>query len=109
MRIEGKQMANVITIKPKDSFQKFADDVFGGDNPELFKHVHPQDRDEVRVQFSRMIAEHGNAHDLRVLPLHMSEKFRVGGRPSFSAQVKVGTLGRIYWVGFSHLQARKAA
>jgi hypothetical protein len=103
------QVKQFPSAKPKDSFQKFADDVFGGDHPELFKHVHPQDRDEVRVQFARMVAESPNVSNLRVLPLHMSEKFRAGGRPDFSAQVKVGTLGRIYWVGFSRQQVRQAA
>lgn len=96
-------------FKPKDSFQKFAADVFGGDT-ELFKQVHPLDRDEVRVQFSRMVAEEPRASDLRVMPLHMTEKFRTGGTPEFVQQVKVRASGRIYWVGFAlTAQMAKAA
>lgn len=95
-------------IKPKDSFQKFAADVFGVDT-ELFKQVHPLDRDEVRVQFARMVAEESRAIDLRVMPLHMTEKFRAGGTPEFVRQVKVRAGGRIYWVGFGLVVAMAKA
>lgn len=93
------QKSNYLPFKPKDSFQKFAADVFG-DEGDLFRQVHPLDRDEVRVQFARMVAEEPRAVGLRVMPLSMSEKFRLGGRPEFVAQVKAKA-NRIYWVGFN--------
>lgn len=84
-----------------DSHQRFANDVFFGQD-EVFKHVHPQDRDDVRVQFSRMVAEAKRPKGVRVFPLHMAVSFRAGmttAGKAFAAQVKAGT-GRIYWVGF---------
>jgi len=86
---------------PLDSHQLFANDVFKGQD-DVFRHVHPGDRDEVRVQFARMVAEAKSPAGVRVYPLHMTDTFRAarvhGGR-SFAAQVK-GATGRIYWCGF---------
>jgi hypothetical protein len=99
-----------------DSHQKFANDVFARyGTDETFKHVHPHDRDEVRVQFSRLVAEApGEVLALRVFPLHMTDKFhqaRVEGPNGFVGQwqVKAGS-GRIYWAGLTYAaQAQKAA
>ena len=86
-----------------DSHQMFANDVFDGQD-ELFKHVFPVDRDEVRCQFARMVAEAAAPANLLVCPLHMTDKFRAAQSASgggFSAsQIKTKS-NRIYWVGFS--------
>lgn len=86
---------------PLDSHQMFANDVFKGQD-DVFRHVHPGDRDEIRVQFARMVAEAKSPAGVRVYPLHMTDTFRSsrarGGRP-FAAQLK-GATGRIYWAGF---------
>ena len=95
-------------IKPLDSFQKFAADVFKNET-DLFKNVISQDRDEVRVRFARIIAENTGAVDLRVVPLHMTDRFRFGVMPEFVSQIKAPASGRVYWAGYSLAKAQLAA
>jgi hypothetical protein len=90
-------------VRYLDSYQKFANDVFVG-SEDVFKHVNPQDKDDVRVQFARMIAEADQPSNLRVFPLHMIDKygvakFAVEGN-AYDTQVKAQRTGRVYWVGF---------
>lgn len=86
--------------KPLDSYQKFTNDVFASHSDELFVSVHPVDRDDVKVQFARLVAEASPVSDIRVFPLHMTDKFRENRSGKyFSTQIK-GREGRIYWAGF---------
>ena len=86
---------------PLDSHQKFANDVFAG-NDEAFRHVNPADRDEVRCLFARLVAEAGRPANVRVMPLHMTEKFRATESGGFySTQIRATGSGRVYLAGFT--------
>lgn len=101
-----------VTNPPIDSHQKFANDIFR-EREDLFKNVFPQDRDQVRCQFARLVAEAGEVNGLRVFPLHLTPQFQavrqVSTGEAFTTQIKVKATGRIYWVGFSYGEFQKAA
>ncbi len=89
--------------KPLDSYQKLAADVFRN-HGEVFKHVFGGDKDEIRCNFARFVAEADRPQNLQVFPLHASDQFKEAfeNQPyqAFSLQLKAKS-GRIYCVGFN--------
>ncbi len=92
--------------KRLDSFQKFANDVFGElDEVDLLKHVLPTDRDQIKCDFARFVAEADKPRNLFILPLHMltnSKDAKNVPGSFFAAQLKARHSGKIYVVGFDY-------
>ncbi len=91
--------------KRLDSFQKFANDVFGEEAHDLLKHVLPTDRDQIKCDFARFVAEAVKPRNLFILPLHMltnSKDVKNVPGSSFVAQLKARHSGKIYVVGFDY-------
>lgn len=92
----------------KDSYQKFADDVFGVENNHInsvFKFVKQEDIDEVRVLFAINIAHMTCPDNFRIHPLQQKEAFysqaNKGCCGSWNSQIKCLS-GNIYWIGCNY-------
>ncbi len=92
----------------KDSYQKFADDMFGEVNniyTSIFSRVQPQDLDEVRVAFAVKVSHLEYADNFRIYPLAEKEAFYKqadrGCCGSWNGQTKCLS-GNIYWVGCNY-------
>ncbi len=90
-----------------DSYEKYAQDVFGVLNQPsgIFQHVQKQDLDEVMVNFSLLITDLEYADNFRIFPLSMEKQFlekkNRGCCGSFNTQYKCLS-GNIYWVGCNY-------
>lgn len=93
----------------KDSYQKFADDMWGqaSQNHKLFAQVKVEDLDEVRCMFAVQVAHLQYADNFRIYALEQSKRFyeqaSKGCCGSWDSQYKCLS-GNIYWVGcnFGH-------
>jgi hypothetical protein len=100
-----------------DSYDQYADSFFESNQvneDELFKHVHPADRLEVREVISVAATKDGfdEVADFRVYPIYMAVNFhkdrknalasdKGGIYASFNRSLRVLS-GRVYLYGFSH-------
>lgn len=90
-----------------DSYQKYAQDLFGViDTPKwIFQHVHPDDLDEMVVNFAVLVGGLDCSDNYRIFPLHMGKEFKTiankGCCGSVNHQYKCLS-GRIYWAGCNY-------
>lgn len=94
-----------------DSYSKWADQVLGVDHVSgvcgtgYLKHVHPNDIDEVKVQFALLIHDLEYVDNFRVFPLSMTkeykERYNMGCCGYVDTQIKCRS-GRIYWAGANY-------
>lgn len=98
-------------MKEKDSYQKFAEDMFGPiekiaqNEKSAFHRVKKQDLDEVVVAFAVKVAHLEYADNFRVYPLYQEKEFKQqadrGCCGSWDTQYKCLS-GNIYWMGCNY-------
>lgn len=98
-------------MKEKDSYQKFAEDMFGtieeiskNDNS-IFHRVNKQDLDEIVVAFSVNVAHLEYADNFRIYPAHQEKEYmkqkNKGCCGSWNTQYKCLS-GNIYFLGCNY-------
>jgi hypothetical protein len=98
-------------MKEKDSYQKFAEDMFGSieeilqNKESIFSRVKEQDLDEIVTAFSVNVAHLDYADNFRIYPLNQRKEFKEqadsGCCGSWNSQYKCLS-GNIYWIGCNY-------
>lgn len=87
-----------------DSFDRYAEDFFAGVKPVLDR-VHPDDLNQVMVDFAIHVSRLDNADNFRIYPRRAGGDFYAqasrGCCGSWDSQIRCQS-GRIYWVGCNY-------
>ena len=89
----------------QDSYQKYANDFFGGYISPFLKYVEQEDLDEIKVAFSVNVSHLDCADNFRVFSLGMTKEYEEkkgkGCCGFWDTQCKCLS-GRIYWIGCNY-------